>query len=390
MSAHQQTLLFEIGCEEIPARMIPSAAVELRRRMLELLDSAAIDHGSATAWGGSRRLAVMVQSVAGRQPEIDEVVLGPPAKIALDDSGELTGAARGFAKKQGIDATQLKSIDTDRGSYVGYRKQGVGKSLQEILAEALPAAVAGIPFAKTMRWGDGTIRWVRPVHWIVALHGTTAIALTMLGVKSGVQSQGHRFLSDGPIEIRNADEYQERLAEAFVVVDPEQRRERLNQRLVSAATERGGKLLADQRLLDEVRDLVEWPGVVVGEFDKGHLSLPQEILKTTLRYHQKCFSVVGDEGATLPYFMAVANTDKDPGGHVQRGNEWVVNGRLEDARFFWNEDLKQPLSAKREILSRVVFHAKAGTFGDKASRMEGLSSRLAVEAGLEPGDDEAV
>jgi len=390
MSAHHETLLFEIGCEEIPARMIPSAAAELLRRMVELLDGAAIDHGIASAWGGSRRLAVMVEAVADRQPDIDELVLGPPAKIAFDDSGELTGAARGFAKKQGIDAAELKSIDSERGSYVGYRKQSAGKSLQEVLAEALPSAVAGIPFAKTMRWGDGSIRWVRPVHWTVALHGTTALSISMLGVQSGVESHGHRFLSDGPIEIRNAEEYRSRLAEAFVVVDPAERRERLQQRLVSAATERDGILLTDERLLDEVRDLVEWPGIVVGEFDKSHLTLPQEILKTTLRYHQKCFSVVDHDGATLPYFMAVANTDKDPGGHVQRGNEWVVNGRLEDARFFWNEDLKQPLSAKKEILSRVVFHAKAGTFGDKSRRMEALSSKLALESGLEPDGVAAV
>ena len=383
MGSTTAELLLEIGCEEIPARMIGAASKELERRLLEILADAGLAHGPARSWSGSRRFAVWVDAVVGRQNDRSEQILGPPAKIAFGADGAPSRAALGFARKQGIDAERLKRIDTDRGSYVGYLSERQGKTLGEVLAEQLPAKVGSMTFPKTMRWADGTHRWVRPVHWILALHGPKTLKLTMFGIESGNCSRGHRFRSSGPVEIDSPANYVAALEEAGVVVAPAERRERLTTMLAGAADAAGGVLVEDQPLLDEVADLVEWPGVVVGQFDAGYLELPTELLSTTLRHHQKCFSLVDKSGRALAAFLAIANTDEDPDGHIQRGNEWVVGGRLEDARFFWREDLRTTLDARTNGLAGMMFHAKVGDFAEKIRRMESLVRRFGERLGLD-------
>ena len=251
-----------------------------------------------------------------------------------------------------------------------------------MLARDLPPAVEGMTFPKSMRWGEGRMRWVRPVHWLVALHGKDVLEVELLGVVASRESMGHRFLSKGPVRIPHPDRYEDSLAKARVVVDPQQRREQLRGKLAAAAHEAGGRLVPDPALLAEAADLVEWPNVVVGRFDERYLELPREILVTTLRYHQKCFSVQGEGGGLLPAFLALANTDRDPSGHVRRGNEWVVVGRLEDARFFWNEDRKAPLASHSEALNGVSFHARLGSYAEKASRMKALAGTIAERLSL--------
>lgn len=375
-------LLLEIGCEEIPARMIADAAAEIARRVAGILDGAGIPHGLVTGWGGTRRLAVLAGDVGEREPDRTERVLGPAARAAFGADGAPTPAALGFARKQGVDPSALRRVATDKGEYVAIDRRAAGRSLEEVLADALPAAVASMSFPKTMRWGDGRHRWVRPVHWIVALHGSDTIRLEIFGVGSGSASRGHRFLAPGPVEVGDAARYSAVLERARVVVDPGDRRRLLSRRLAEAAAAAGGQLLDDALLLEEVVDLVEWPGVVVGGFDPGYLDLPREILVTTLRHHQKSFSVQVS-GRLLPLFLSVSNTDRDPAGHIRRGNEWVVGGRLEDARFFWTEDRKAPLETRLPALSGVVFHKKAGTYGDKSQRLAAMARTLASRLGFD-------
>ena len=376
MRSTRATLLLEIGCEEIPARMIAGASQELQRRTVEILDDAGLQHGPAVSLSGSRRVAVCVEAVVGRQEDRDEQVLGPPARIAFKDDGSPTPAAVGFARKQGIDPERLTRVETDRGSYVGYERRQKGSTVGEVLADQLPDRVASMPFPKSMRWADGTHRWVRPVHWVVALHGKKTLEFSLFGIASGNRSAGHRFRSGEAVTIKSPEDYIPALEAAWVVVEPAKRRERVAALLAEAAARGGGALVEDPRLLDEVANMVEWPGVVLGSFDEKFLELPSELLSTTLRHHQKCFSLVDSEGHALPAFLAVTNTDDDPGGHIRRGNEWVVGGRLDDAGFFWREDRRKPLDTRSADLGGVMFHAKVGSFADKTTRIELLARRL--------------
>ena len=369
-------LLLEIGCEEIPARMIAAAAEDLRARVIAICDAAGLAHGPSRAWGGTRRLAVRVESVAGALAAKDQLVIGPPAATAFDAAGRPTPAGAGFAKKQGIDPKALEKIETEKGLYAGFRRMSATRTLEEVLQAALPGSIAAMSFPKTMRWGDGTYRFVRPVHWVVALHGAAVLHVELMGVSAGRASDGHRFLAPGPIVLEHADGYLEALRAARVLVDPVARRAGLVEALEAAARGLGGIVVRDETLLDEVVDLVEWPGVVAGRFDPSFLELPKEILVTTLRHHQKSFSVRA-EGGLLPAFLSVANTDRDPSGHVRRGNEWVVVGRLEDARFFWVEDRKRPLESRIDDLKRVTFHKKLGSYEDKARRLAVLARAIA-------------
>jgi glycyl-tRNA synthetase beta chain len=379
------SLLLEIGCEEIPARMIAAAAEDLRVCLTAVLEAAGLPHGPSRAWGGTRRLAVHVESVAGTLPGKDELVLGPTAQAAFRDDGAPTPAGAGFARKQGIDPSALQRIETDKGVYAGFRRAVAERTLEQVLQGALPATVAAMSFPKTMRWGTGAHRFVRPVQWVVALHGGTVVPLELMGQTAGRASEGHRFLASGPVPIEQADRYVETLRAAHVLVSPEARREAMEQALGAAAATLGGEVVRDEALLDEVVELVEWPGVVAGRFDPSFLDLPQEILVTTLKHHQKSFSIRG-KGELLPGFLSVANTDRDPAGHVRRGNEWVVVGRLDDARFFWTEDRKRPLASRVDDLKRVTFHKKLGSYEEKTRRVTALAETIANTLGAAAGD----
>jgi len=376
------TLLIEIGCEEIPARMIPAAAAQFGERLIDLLDQQKLAHGTATTWGGSRRLTVSIDSVQQRQADRKEQVLGPPVKAGLDAAGELTRAAVGFAQKKGITPENLQTISTDRGNYLGFEHEVEGRTLGEILAESFPTVVEKIFFPKMMRWGNGDYRWARPVHWLLALHGSETLPISLFGISASCQSMGHRFLSPAVVDINRPEDYLELLEKAHVVIDPDLRRSRIQTALDTASQQAGGELISDGELLNEVAQLVEWPGIVCGEFPRSYLALPRELLVTTLRFHQKCFSIQSAQGELMPCFLAIANTDRDPSGHIKRGNEWVVAGRLEDARYFWNEDRKQTLAARTPGLNGMVVHSKIGTYADKATRLAQVAKRVAAHLQL--------
>ena len=380
--SERDPLLIEIGCEEIPARMIPRAAADLAGILVKILDDQRLEHGGCESWGGSRRLAVRIESVQERQADRDETLLGPPAKVAFDAEGKPTRALEGFAKKQGLDPADLTRVETERGVYAGIERRVPGSRLEELLARELPPAVAAMSFPKIMRWADGRNRWVRPVHWVLALHGNRTLALELFGIEAGNHSEGHRFLGSGPVEVDHPDRYAAVLEQRHVIVDPVERRERLAESLDRSARELGGVVVPDEGLLDEIADLVEWPGIVSGSFEADFLDLPLERLVTTLRHHQKCFSVQDAEGKLLPHFMAVANTDRDPKGHVRRGNEWVIGGRLDDARFFWREDRRKSLEKRSVELERVILHRDLGSYAEKARRIGDLAEELAAKLGL--------
>jgi glycyl-tRNA synthetase beta chain len=364
--------------------MIPTAAADLGRRVTEILDRASLGHGAVSAWGGARRLAVRVESVVARQDDRDEVVLGPPAAIAFDGAGAL-----GFARRHGLAPERLERITNDKGVYAGAAVRVPGRTLEAVLAETLPAAVAGMSFPKTMRWAEGEHRFVRPVHWVLALHGAQPLALELFGIEAGQHSVGHRFLGPGRVRVPDAGAYEAALEAACVIADPRRRSARLREHLVRAAAEVGGAPVDDPGLLEEVADLVEWPGVVAGTFDASFLDLPRELLVTALRHHQKCFSVQDETGALRPAFLAAMNCERDPAGHIRRGNEWVVGGRLQDARFFWIEDRRTPLRDRLPKLAGVVFHARCGSYADKADRLALLAGALAERIGLDTVDREA-
>jgi glycyl-tRNA synthetase beta chain len=375
-----QPFLFEIGCEEIPARMIAAAAEDLRARLVGVLYAAGVSHGDSRAWGGTRRLAVRVESVEGSVPGKQETIIGPPVSAAFAADGRPAPAGVGFAKKQGIEPEALQKIETAKGVYAGFRRTSEARSLRQVLEAALPTTVAAMSFPKTMRWGSGAHRFVRPVHWIVALHGAEVVDLEVFGVRSGSASEGHRFLAPGPVVLVDADAYVDSLRAAKVLIDPEARRMAMAKALESAAASISGSVVRDDALLDEVVELVEWPGIVAGRFDPTFLTLPSEILVTTLKHHQKSFSVRGNDGL-LPAFLSVANTDRDPAGHVRRGNEWVVVGRLEDARYFWAEDRKRTLESRITDLARVTFHKKLGSYEEKSRRVAEMARLIADKLG---------
>jgi glycyl-tRNA synthetase beta chain len=382
MERGSETLLIEIGCEEIPARMIADAAADLARLVDRLLEQAGLAAGSSHAFGGARRLAVRVEGVPARQADRDEVLLGPPVAAARGADGGPTPAALGFARKHAVDPSQLAPIETERGAYIGFRRRVEGQTLEQLLARTLGPAVAAMSFPKTMRWGRGDLRWVRPVHWLVALHGSRVLEIEVLGAAAAGASRGHRFLHDRPVPIPRAADYATVLEGAHVVVESATREARLAEALEHEAHSLGGRAIDDSELLREVAQLVEWPGVVTGRFDPSYLELPRELLVTTLRHHQKCFAAQDASGRLLPAFLAVTNSDGDRAGHVRRGNEWVVGGRLEDARFFWREDRRVGLAALAPRLASVVFHHRAGSYADKAARTADLAEGLARRLGL--------
>lgn len=381
----REPLLLELGCEEIPARMLRAGAEELDRRVRGLLESAGIAHGASRLSWTPRRLTLRLEEVGEAAPRSTRTLTGPPARAAWDSEGNPTRAAEGFARKHGLGAERLTRLETSRGEYAALEVETGGETPGEVLAAGLPAALAAMPFPKLMRWGDGAHRFVRPVHWVVALHGRSLLDLQVFDVPSGRESRGHRFLGPERVVLAHPDDYVESLREAGVVVDPEERRRRIHEAAHALAAEAGGRLAEDPDLLEEVADLVEHPGVVLGEFPKRFCGLPGPILETTLRHHQKAFAVRDDVGESLPRFVAVVNTDRDPAGHVRRGNEWVVSGRLEDAEFFFHEDRKRSLEEWARELDQVTYHADLGSYAAKARRLE----RLAVLLGRRLGTAEA-
>src|SRR5579859_2492013 len=368
--------LLEIGCEEIPARMIDAASRELRERVGGLLSRERLTGGEVTSFETPRRIAIMAASIAAAQADVTEQLSGPSTSVAYKD-GQPTPAALAFAKKAGIDVGKLERITTPKGEYIAAKVTKKGRSAADILGEALPKEIATIYWPKNMYWCKPNERFVRPVRWLVAMLDGESIPLELAGIRAGNRSRGHRVLSGGEIPIpRAGSAYVESLRAAKVLGRAE--REHVIRKALDAATRTvaGARWREDPTLLDSVVNLTEYPSVILGGFDSQFLALPEEVLVTVMRDHQKYFAMEDAQGKLLPYFLAVLNTDGDPQGLIRHGNERVLRARFNDASFFWETDQKKSLLERLESLKHVTFQKDLGSYYDKTQRVQRLCSWL--------------
>jgi glycyl-tRNA synthetase beta chain len=368
--------LLEIGCEEIPARMIDAASRELRERVETLLVRERLSGGEVTHFDTPRRLTVMATGIAASQADVTEQVNGPSVNVAYKD-GQPTPAAHAFAKKAGVDVAQLERVTTPRGEYLAAKVTRRGRSAAEILAEGLPKELSTIYWPKNMYWRKPNERFVRPVRWLVAMLDGETIPLEFGGIRAGNRSRGHRILMGGPVTIpRPGSAYVDSLRAAKVLGRGE--REHQIRKALDAATRQvdGARWREDKALLDTVVNLTEFPSAILGGFDPQFLALPEEVLVTVMRDHQKYFAVEDAKGKLAPYFLAVLNTDSDPQGLIRHGNERVLRARFNDARFFWETDQKKSLLERSELLKHVTFQKDLGSYFDKTQRVQRLCSWL--------------
>lgn len=372
------TFLLEIGTEEIPASYLRPAAEELRDRLISFLDESGIDHGEARVFYTPRRLAVLCEGVALKQKDTVALVTGPPVSRAFDQNGEPTGAASGFAKAHGVDLSCLSTKDTPKGKVVAFEQKKKGRRTSALLTEHIPSLLASIYFPKSMSWEKSRFRFARPIRWMVALLGGQMLKLKLAGVKSGDSTVGHRFLSPDPVKIEDPADYESVLLNKHVVPDPDKRRELILSALGKATRSLKGVILDDPELVSEVNGLVEEPNAIVGRFDKKYLRLPQEVVITAMREHQRYFSVVDDAGVLLPYFVAVANGRTKADMTVKKGYEDILVSKLEDASFHWQEDTKLTLLKMSEGLKSVVWQENLGSVFDKCQRLVQLAKHLCL------------
>ena len=368
--------LFEIGCEEIPARMIDNASAELSRRVRELLIHERLaDAVSLQEFSTPRRLAVIVSGVSQAQPDIEEQVMGPSLKVAYKD-GRPAAPAVAFAGKVGLDLSKLEKVTTPKGDYLAAKITRKGRPASEVLAELLPREIGAIYWPKNMYWRNTGERFVRPVRWLIAMLDDRVVPLAFAGIHASSKSRGHRILADRTVEITAALKFAETLC-SVKVLDQSARGERIRKELDAAARSlSGARWREDKTLLDSVVNLTEFPSAILGNFDREFLELPEEVLVTVMRDHQKYFAVEDASGKLAPHFLAVLNTDGDPQGIIRHGHERVLRARFNDARFFWQTDQKVPLRERVELLKHVTFQKDLGSYYDKTLRVQRLCSWL--------------
>jgi glycyl-tRNA synthetase beta chain len=336
-----------------------------------------LSHGAIKTMATPRRLVLLVSELAEKQEKRVIEKLGPAKRAAFDEKGNPTPAATGFARAQGVEIASLETLVTDKGEYVAVRKKLKVEETKALLPQLLPKFISSIPFRKSMRWADFELRFARPIHWILALYGGEVIPFGIENIKSDNKSYGHRFLNPAAFEVRSPADYLHRAREHFVIVDPDERRKLILEAAEAAACSLGGKAFYNEELLDTVTYIVEYPAVVMGSFDTSYLSLPKEVLTSSMMVQQKYFPLIDDKGNLLPHFLTVANTiPRDP-AVVKRGNEKVIRARLSDAKFFFEEDRKIPLEERLEQLRGTIFHTLLGTSYEKVMRVRGLAVEIA-------------
>jgi glycyl-tRNA synthetase beta chain len=368
--------LLELGCEEIPARMIDTASQEMRERVSALLSRERLAPGEVTYLDTPRRLAVMAIGVPVAQPDVTEELTGPSAAVAYKN-GEPTGAAHAFAKKVGVDVAQLEKVATAKGEYLTARVTRRGRSAAEILTENLPKELSSIYWPKSMYWRKPHERFVRPVRWLVAMLDDETIPLEFDGIWAGKVSRGHRMLSHGEVTIPRAGAAYVDALRAVKVLGRAEREQQIRKALDAATrTIPGARWREDKSLLETVVNLTEFPSAILGEFDPQFLALPEEVLVTVMRDHQKYFALEDADHKLLPHFLAVLNTDGDRDGLIRHGNERVLRARFSDAKFFWETDQKRSLLERLELLRHVTFQKDLGTYYEKTRRVQRLCSWL--------------
>jgi glycyl-tRNA synthetase beta chain len=382
----KKELLVELGCEEIPARFVIGGCKELTKRLTEYLKSCGIgfDASGLKFAGTPRRIAVSVPDVEAGQPDRVDKRTGPAKKAAYDADGNPTKAAQGFARGLGISVDELTTIETDKGEYLYFEKSVLGRSTIDLLAEELPKLLEQMPWAKSMKWENRPARFVRPVHWVVAIFGGETIEFSAFGLESGNKTYGHRFLSPGPVEVTGFDDYVDGLRGSNVIPIIDERKKIISGDLERLGRELNGTVVEDLWLVDHVANLVEFPVALAGNFDERYLELPREVLVVSMRDHQKYFVVEDEPGKLKPNFITISNMLVPDPQVVIKGNERVLTARLEDARFYYQEDLKKPLDQLANGLSGVLYQKDLGTYAEKTDRVaalvEMLAEKLAPEA----------
>jgi glycyl-tRNA synthetase beta chain len=370
-------LLLEIGTEEIPAAFIGQALNDLENLLRKELEASRIEIKDVKTLGTPRRLVLFAGSVSERQRDWEEQKTGPSKQAAFDKDGKPTKAALGFAKGQSVPVESLKVIQTEKGEYVCAVKKEIGKRTFDLLPSLLPKVILSLPFKKSMRWADVSIRFARPVHWALALFDGETVPFEMGNVASGNATYGHRFMRPGPVQVKDFRDYLQKTKDAFVLVDPDERKKKIREEMDREAASTSGRVLMDDELLEEVSFLVEYPVALCGGFDSKFLSLPREVLIHSMKEHQRYFPIADDQGHLLPYFIFVSNIVPADKKVVIKGNERVLRARLSDAAYFFQEDMKVPLEKRVDQLKQVVFQAKLGTSYEKMSRFRQLASWIA-------------
>ena len=371
-------LLFEIGAEEIPAGFMPNILGQLKQLAETKLNDAHLPFESIETYGTPRRLALIVKGLSDTSAEISERHKGPSASIAYDADGNATKAAIGFARGKGLDVADLVVEE----GYIYAETKTAGVPAKDIVSEMLPQLITGLNFPKSMHWGDLDAKFVRPVRWLVALLDEEVIPVEFATVKSGNVTRGHRFLGADEITIKNAESYVETLKENFVMVDQDARRELISKQLHDMAASKNASIVWDDDLLEEINYLVEWPTALCGGFEESYLALPDAAIITPMKDHQRYFPLVDQEGKLLPMFLTVRNGSDHSIEVVQAGNERVLRARLDDAKFFFNEDRKKPLIDRQDGLTKIVFQEGLGNLADKTERLLKLGRVFGEECGL--------
>ena len=371
-------LLFEIGAEEIPAGFMPNILGQLKQLAETKLNDAHLPFESIATYGTPRRLALIVKGLADTSAEISERHKGPSASIAYDSDGNATKAAIGFARCKGLDVADLVVED----GYIYAETKTAGVPAKDIVTDMLPQLITGLNFPKSMHWGNLDAKFVRPVRWLVALLDEEVIPVEFATVKSGNVTRGHRFLGADEITIKNAASYVDTLKENFVMVDQDARRELISKQLHDMAASKNASIVWDDDLLEEINYLVEWPTALCGGFEESYLALPDAAIITPMKDHQRYFPLVGQDGKLLPMFLTVRNGSDHSIEVVQAGNERVLRARLDDAKFFFNEDRKKPLIDRQDGLTKIVFQEGLGNLADKTERLLKLGRVFGEECGL--------
>ena len=375
MMSQSATLLFEIGCEEMPAAFMRGALAQLRTLLAQALQESRLPFGTIATYGTPRRLIALVSEVATHQTPEERTVRGPAKRACFDAEGKPTPALLGFARSQGVDPNQVQFLETPQGEYAFVQKRDEGQPATVVLAERLPALIRQMSFPKTLRWGTHQLRFGRPIRWIVAMLGNTVIEFEIDGIPSGRYSRGHRFQAPQPFEVRSPEGFLQQLRAAHVMADPEERKAFIREEAIRLAREIDAQPLLSDDLLEENTFLVEYPHLLRGAFPETFLQLPAPVLISAMQKHERFFPLVNAEGKLLPGFISVYNNGNPD--NVREGNEWVLVARFNDARFFFEEDLKQPLTAFVQGLERMLFQQKLGTLLHKTVRLQRLAERLA-------------
>lgn len=369
-------LLLEIGLEEVPARFMRGAIDQLKDKTEKWLADSRIAHGPVRAYATPRRLAVLVEALDEKQSDVSEEVKGPARKIAVGEDGAWTKAALGFARSQGVEPDALYFKELGGVEYVYANKSSLGLATADLLPEALPQLAVSLSFPKNMRWGDHELRYVRPIRWLVALYGSEVVPFEIAGVASGNVTRGHRFLG-GDAAIAEPKQYADKLREQHVIADIAERQQAIEAGIRELADKNGWQIAVKEDLLEEVLFLVETPQVLSGSFDPSFLNIPQEVLITSMREHQRYFPVLDANGKLLPHFVTVRNGNALSLDTVAKGNEKVLRARLSDAKFFYEEDQKVQIPAFLAKLENIVYHEELGTVADKVARTRAIADRLA-------------